>query len=581
MGRAEIVHVMRPRLRVIALTVAVAIASVAPAASQERLGATPSADESAAALSRRIDDLERETREHIEALRRELDARSAELARERELRAELERRVAALGGSAPAPAPQPAGAAGTASAAAPSQATGAADARFQAGSEQRNENPDPLADIPRVGKDIVGNVYSSDKVKVRLGMSLRTNFQFNSTPVGDQVSKALLPDPTISGGGDNTGRGSFRALAGFSRVLFAVQGPDTLGGQTLGYLEFDFARNLSGGENGAINPNPRIRHAYLRWTFGDVGKPGSILLLTVGQTGGYLDLVPDTVDFNSMLGGLGATLRRNPRAHLAYGIPVGDSGRLVFAGGLERPFLGSDAVGGDLGNGDVGGIPIFSGGVGYESTQRLALGDEFGIGSLKAGARFAWGRFEERFKAGTLEPDFGLQSGFDERDFSARAVHGGITIDRLGFNSEGRARTFSFKMNGLWTRGEASFLDAAFDRRTVIDEDGSLVAARSSGGFVNPIFYVTDNVSLRWAGGAQYALDADRLPITGSFTKGYFRTRNWQSEASVWWTPGPFTFAVAYNFTRTNYRKIDPLTFAGSDLVNDNSKVEAIAWFSF
>jgi hypothetical protein len=51
--------------------------------------------------------------------------------------------------------------------------------------------------------------------------------------------------------------------------------------------------------------------------------------------------------------------------------------------------------------------------------------------------------------------------------------------------------------------------------------------------------------------------------------------------ASLWWTPGPFTFAIAHNFTRTNYRKIDPLTLAGFDLVNDNSKVEAIAWFSF
>jgi hypothetical protein len=579
MGRAEVIHVSCRRLRAATLTILVIVALIAPAIAQERAAPAPSSDVSSEDLARRIDALERSTKEQIDALRRELDARSAELATERERRAELERRVAELSGSATIASPS--GSAGAVNATVPTQAATDTKAQFQAGSDQRNEHPDPLADLPRVGKDLVGNVYSSDKFKVRLGMSLRTNFQFNSTPVGDQVSKALLPDLTIPGGGDNADRGSFRALAGFSRVLFAVQGPDTLGGQTLGYLEFDFSRNLSGGESGALNPNPRIRHAYLRWTFGDIGKPGSILLLTVGQTGGYLDLVPDTVDFNSMLGGLGATLRRNPRAHLAYGIPVGDSGRLVFAGGLERPFLGSDTVGGDLGNGDVGEIPIFSGGVGYESTQRLALGDEFGIGSLKVGARFAWGRFEERFKAGTLEPDFTLQSGFDERDFSARALHGGISIDRLGFNSEGRARTFSFKMGGMWTSGEASFLDAAFDRRTVIDEDGELVAARSSGGFVNPIFYVTDNVSLRWAGGAQYALDADRLPITGSFTKGNFRTRNWQSEASLWWTPGPFTFAVAYNFTRTNYRKIDPVTLFSSDLVNENAKIEAIAWFSF
>ena len=71
--------------------------------------------------------------------------------------------------------------------------------------------------------------------------------------------------------------------------------------------------------------------------------------------------------------------------------------------------------------------------------------------------------------------------------------------------------------------------------------------------------------------------------MTGTFTNGYFPARrNWQSEASAWWTPGPFTFAIAYNFTRTNYRKFDPLTLLGTDpFVNENAKVEAIAWFSF
>jgi hypothetical protein len=537
--------------------------------------APQSADEKADALERRLDELERATREQIDALRRELDQRKAELAEERERRAELEKRMAELG-AAPASAP-----ATIAATAPPGAQAPAAAAIEQAGSRERTESPDPLADLPRSGKDLIGNVYSGDNFKVRLGGSLRTNFQFNSTPVGDQVSKALLPDPAIPGGGDNAGRESFRALAGFSRMLLAVQGPTTLGGRTFGYLEFDFARNLSGGESGAVNPNPRLRHAYLRWTFDDVGKPGSFLQLTVGQTGGYFDVIPDTVDANVMAGGLGAAYRRNPRIAVGYGLPIGDSGRLLLGGGIERPFLGGNAVGGDLGNGDVSQLPIFSFGGGYETTRRLALGDEFGIGSLKAGVRFASGRFEERFKAGTLEPDFTLQTGFDERDFTARVVHGGILIEGIGFNAEGRARTLNFRMGGLWTAGEASFIDAAFDRRVVLRSDGTLEAAHSSGGFVNPVFYLTDSVSLRWAGGAQYALDPDLAVVTGSLTKGYFRTRNWQSEASVWWTPGPFSFAIAYNYTRTNYRSVDPLTLASFDLVNDNGKIEAIGWFSF
>ena len=579
MHRADVIVRNAPWLRRGMAAMVLVGALSASALAQGPSGSQTASETATEALARRIDELERTTKVELEALRRELEARKSELATERERRAELERRVVELGGGATAPAP--ASAPASAQAAAPAQAAGPDSGRFQTGAEQRTEQADPLLEIPKVGKDLVGNVYSGDFFRVRLGASLRTSFQFNSTPVGDNVSKALLPDPTIPGGGDNAGRGSFRALAGFSRILLAVQGPEALGGRTFGYVEFDFARNLSGGENGAINPNPRLRHAYMRWAFDDVGKRGAVLLLTVGQTGGYSDLIPDTVDFNSMAGGLGVVLRRNPRASVVYGIPVGESGRIVVLGGIERPFLGSDTVGGDLGNGDVGEIPVLSAGAGYESTSRLSLGDEFGIGSLKFGARYAWGRFEERFEAGTLEPNFSLQTGFDERDFSARALHGGISIDRMGFNAEGRARTLTFKMGGLWTSGEASFLDAGFDRRVVLAEDGSLETARSAGGFVNPIFYITDTVNIRWAGGAQYALDPDLVPITGTFTKGYFRTRNWQSEASAWWTPGPFTFAIAYNFTKTNYRTIDPVTGLSLDLVNDNAKVEAIAWFSF
>lgn len=541
-------------------------AGPAPAQAQDS-GNQGSADRRIEALEQRLEAFERETKAEIERLRQELESRSTELAAERARREDAERRAAAT-------------------VAPPASATvGASTAQekppLQAGGDQRHDRPDPLQALPMKGGDLVGNVYTGDAFKVRIGGSLRSSFQHNSTPVSDAVSQALLPSPAIPGGGDNAGRDSFRALASHSRMLLAVQGPTTLGGKTFGYLEFDFARNLSGGETGAINPNPRLRHAYLRWIFDDVGVEGSKLQVTVGQTGGYADLIPDTVDFNSMTGGLGVVLRRNPRISVAYLIPVGSSGRIGILGGVERPLLGGDTVGGDLGNGDVGEIPVFSVGIGYESTERLRLGDDFGMKLLRIGARFATGRFLERFRAGTLEPDFTLQTGFDERDFAARAVHGGILIEELGFHAEGRARTLTLKMGGLWASGEARYLDAGFDRRVVLSADGTPEPAGTAGGFVNPIFYLSDSVSLRWAGGAQYALDAARPVVTGSLNQGYFRTRNWNSEFSAWWTPGPFTFAIGYNYIRTNFRAVDPVTGASTDLANDNAKIEAIFWLSF
>ncbi len=69
--------------------------------------------------------------------------------------------------------------------------------------------------------------------------------------------------------------------------------------------------------------------------------------------------------------------------------------------------------------------------------------------------------------------------------------------------------------------------------------------------------------------------------MTGSLNDGYFRTRNWNSEFSAWWTPGPFTFAIAWNYIKTNFRTVDFASGATRDLVNDNSKIEAIFWFSF
>jgi hypothetical protein len=37
----------------------------------------------------------------------------------------------------------------------------------------------------------------------------------------------------------------------------------------------------------------------------------------------------------------------------------------------------------------------------------------------------------------------------------------------------------------------------------ILDGGGHLVAAQSVGGWINPQFYLTDTLSLRWAGGEQ------------------------------------------------------------------------------
>jgi hypothetical protein len=140
---------------------------------------------------------------------------------------------------------------------------------------------------------------------------VRIHSQWNSTPEGQSVSQALLPDPSVPGGGNNTDRGNFRVFACRTRINMAVQGPPTLGGETAGYIENDFSQNLSGGESGAVSPNPRLRYAYLRWAFPNISAPERLVLIG-GQTDSFADYIPDTIDFNTMLAGLGASNRRNP-----------------------------------------------------------------------------------------------------------------------------------------------------------------------------------------------------------------------------------------------------------------------------
>lgn len=68
--------------------------------------------------------------------------------------------------------------------------------------------------------------------------------------------------------------------------------------------------------------------------------------------------------------------------------------------------------------------------------------------------------------------------------------------------------------------------------------------------------------------------------MTGALTNNFFRVNNRQSEISLWWTPGPFTFALAYNHTATVYKRVS-LTGGSESQENENNKIELIAWFSF
>ncbi len=549
----------------------IALVSIGP-------GATVARAQTVDELKQRLQELERSTREQVDALKRMIQEQETKRVEERRAAEERERTFQLLKEQVD-------------SQRVALQAQEQRVGRFldgwenffdlQAGRKQSNNDPNPL------GKDIQGNVYAGDLFKIRLGGSLRLHVQHNDTPVGESVSQALFPDTTVPGGGDNGGRDNFRAFAGRTRLNLAIGGPETLGGKTQGFFEMDFNRQFTAGESGAINNNPRLRHAFGRWSFSDLLAKGDELVLTMGQTTSFADLSPDTVDFNTMLGGLGAALRRNPRFEILHRYPVPGWLKLVSSIGFERPFFGNDFIGTDLGPGDLSGFPAVSGGIGLEANR---LGEGFGIGSSRLYVRTTWGEAEERFST-TAVPvsNFGAQTNFSEQSFTNQAVHGAIILDRIGFNKTGRALTLKLQGGGVWARGDALHLNAEFGPRVILDADGRLTAAQSAGGWINPIFYLTDTLSIRWAGGIQHFIDDDRPVLAGAPSSGsiaantaFFRTLNRQSEVSIWWTPGPFTFALSYNHTSTRFKHLNLPPARGSESrENENNKIEFISWFSF
>ena len=442
------------------------------------------------------------------------------------------------------------------------------------GSNATNGSPDPLASVMTYyGRQLPGNVYVGDQFRIQLGGSLRLHTQYNSTAVGESVSKALLPSET------NSQEDNFRMFASRTRLYATIQGPDTLGGQTAGYFEIDFQRQTSDGEGGAISSSPRLRYAYMRWSFKDVITDSGKLRFTFGQADSTWDLKASTVDTNDMNGGLGSVNRRNPRLESVISLTIASGQDLVMGLGVERPYFGNSTVGKDLGPGDLSGFPAVSLGLGYATTERLGHG--FGAEKITLGARVVYGEFDEDFSGNATNPSLVVPAQL-ENDFTAIAVHGGINIQRLGFNSTGNAGNVTLMIGGVWSQGDAQHLDAGFDRRTVQQADGSLKEAHSVGGFIQPIYYLTETINFRAAFGTQVALNDDRPAATGNFTGGdYVRHTNEQFELSAWWTPGPFTFAVAWNHTDTVWRRVDPTSLAAIEQTGTNDKFELITWYTF
>src|SRR5262249_30913173 len=151
----------------------------------------------------------------------------------------------------------------------------------------------------------------------------------------------------------------------------------------------------------------------------------------------------------------------------------------------------------------------------------------------------------ERFDSGTTDPNLGAETDFYQRTFTNQIVHGGVTLDRIGFNPDGKAMTLRLKAGGVWTRGDGVLTNSEDDRQVIVGPGGELVPAQSYGAFANVFFFFTENVNLRYAWGFQRGRATDRPVVVGDLEDGFFRTRNDQQEVSVWWTPGPFTLGVA------------------------------------
>src|SRR3989441_6228310 len=346
-------------------------------------------------LKQRIQDLERSTREQVDALKRMIEQQEAERLKERRAQEERERTLRTLQEQV---AQQRLSLQKQTEEV--SQALAGLSNFFdlEAGADQTNNGP------PRfLGEDIPGNVYSGKDFKIRLGGSLRLHVQHNDTPVGESVSSALLPN-AAPGGGNNASREAFRAFVSRTRLNLALQGPETLGAKTSAYFEMDFNQTASGsGEVKAANNNPRLRWAIGRWAFPNFLLNGNELIWTFGQGDAFDQITPDTIDYNTLLAGLGDAERRNPRVEVVDKFPLTPNVKFLTSLGCERPVFDAGMLGGttDCGSGCLSGFPAVSGGIGLEAG---GVGGGFGIGAPGGCARAAWGGVQEGFTPGPPIP---------------------------------------------------------------------------------------------------------------------------------------------------------------------------------
>src|SRR3989441_4925332 len=460
-------------------------------------------------LKQRIEELERSTREQVDALKRMLQQQEAERAKERRAQEERERTLRTLQEQVEQQQlslqKQKEDV---------SQALAGLSNFFdlEAGAEQTNNGP------PRfLGEDIPGNVYSGKDFKIRLGGSLRLHVQHNDTPVGESVSRALVPNTAAPGGGNNASREVFRAFVSRTRLNLAMQGPDTLGAKTSAFFEMDFNQQAAGNtEVNAVNNNPRLRWAIGRWAFPNFLVDGNELIWTFGQGDAFDQITPDTIDYNPLLAGLGDAERRNPRVEVVDKFPLTSNVKFLTSLGFERPLFDDQALGGtstptDCGSGCLNGFPAVSGGIGLEAGR---LGGDFGIGTTRIYARATWGEFRERFNQGTLTENLAAQTNFTQHTFDNQTAAFSVTLDRIGFNQTGQALTLRLKGGGVWTRGEGRITNSEFDRRGVLGGGGAPGPAARLGGLTNPEVSPPGTLSPPWAGGERIWLHSNKAAST-------------------------------------------------------------------
>src|SRR5438105_9499681 len=159
-------------------------------------------------LKQRVEELERSTREQVDALKRMIQQQEAERAKERRAQEERERTLQTLQEQVEQ---QRMSLEKQKEDVSQALAGLANFFDLKAGARQTNNGPPPF-----LGEDIPGNVFSGKDFKVRLGGSLRLHVQHNDTPVGESVSSALLPAAAPGGGHNASGR-VFRAFVSRTR----------------------------------------------------------------------------------------------------------------------------------------------------------------------------------------------------------------------------------------------------------------------------------------------------------------------------------------------------------------------------